>query len=125
MADHLATTSDTTVQSNIAFLAHSMVFISISRLPIFWPSPETIKHYRRKSSRIPVAEQFDTWVETPDAYGFTAREEIPLKFHLLSDTVYTIQPERPLDDGEYLVIFGPSAPSGFEFQIACSGAHCD
>jgi hypothetical protein len=57
--------------------------------------------------------------------GFTAREEIPLKFHLLSDTVYTIQPERPLDDGEYLVIFGPSALSGFEFQIACPGAHCD
>jgi hypothetical protein len=57
--------------------------------------------------------------------GFTAREEIPLKFHLLSDTVYTIQPERPLDNGEYLVIFGPSALSGFEFQIACSGAHCD
>lgn len=57
--------------------------------------------------------------------GFTAREEIPLKFHVLSDNVYTIQPERPLDDGEYLVIFGPSAVSGFEFQIACSSAHCD
>ena len=57
--------------------------------------------------------------------GFTAHEEIPLKFHILSDNVYTIQPERPLDDGEYLVIFGPSALSGFEFQIACSGAHCD
>ncbi len=57
--------------------------------------------------------------------GFTGREKIPLKFHLLSDTLYTIQPERPLDDGEYLVIFGPSAMSGFEFKIACSGAHCD
>lgn len=57
--------------------------------------------------------------------GFTAREEIPLKFHVLSDNVYTIQPERPLDDGEYLVIFGPSAVSGFEFQIACSSAHCE
>jgi len=57
--------------------------------------------------------------------GFTAREEIPLKFHVLSDTVYTIQPERPLDDGEYLVIFGPSALSGFEFQIECAGARCD
>lgn len=57
--------------------------------------------------------------------GLTAREEIPLKFHILSDNVYTIQPERPLDDGEYLVIFGPSALSGFEFEIACSGAHCD
>ena len=55
--------------------------------------------------------------------GFTAREEIPLRFHVLSSAVYTIQPEKPLDDGEYLVIFGPSAPSGFEFQIACSEAH--
>ncbi|HUV70710.1 MAG TPA: hypothetical protein VMW15_13675 [Terracidiphilus sp.] len=55
--------------------------------------------------------------------GFTARKEISLKFHVLSSAVYTIQPERPLDNGEYLVIFGPSALSGFEFQIACSGAH--
>ena len=57
--------------------------------------------------------------------GFTAREEIPLRFHVLSNAVYTIQPERPLDNGEYLVIFGRSALSGFEFQIACSGAHHD
>jgi hypothetical protein len=57
--------------------------------------------------------------------GFTAREEIPLRFHVLSSAVYTIQPERPLDNGEYLVIFGPSTLSGFEFQIACSGAHRD
>ena len=57
--------------------------------------------------------------------GFTARDEIPLGFHVLSSAVYTLQPERPLDNGEYLVIFGPSALSGFEFQIACSGAHRD
>jgi len=57
--------------------------------------------------------------------GFTAREEIPLRFDVLSSAVYTIQPERPLDNGEYLVIFGPSAVSGFEFQIACSSAHRD
>jgi hypothetical protein len=57
--------------------------------------------------------------------GFTAREEIPLKFQILSSAVYTIQPERPLDDGQYLVVFGPSALSGFEFQIACSGADRD
>jgi len=57
--------------------------------------------------------------------GFTAREAIPLRFHALSGAVYTIQPEKPLDDGEYLVVFGPSALSGFEFQIACSGAHRD
>jgi hypothetical protein len=57
--------------------------------------------------------------------GFSAREEIPLRFHVLSGAVYTIQPEKPLENGEYLVIFGPSALSGFEFQIACSGAHRD
>jgi hypothetical protein len=57
--------------------------------------------------------------------GFTPREEVPLRFQVLSSAVYTIQPERPLDNGEYLVIFGPSALSGFEFQIACSGAHRD
>jgi hypothetical protein len=54
--------------------------------------------------------------------GFTAREEIPLRFDVLSKSVYTIQPERPLDNGEYFVIFGPSAVSGFEFDIACSAA---
>jgi hypothetical protein len=57
--------------------------------------------------------------------GLPRRDVIPLKFHVLSDTIYTIQPERPLENGEYLVVFGPSAQSGFEFQIACSGAHCD
>jgi hypothetical protein len=55
--------------------------------------------------------------------GFPTSEEIPLEFHVLSSAVYTIQPERALDDGQYLVIFGPSALSGFEFQIACSGGH--
>lgn len=34
--------------------------------------------------------------------GFTAREEIPLRFHVLSSAVYTIQPERPLDNGNTL-----------------------
>lgn len=53
--------------------------------------------------------------------GFTAREEVPLRFDVLSPALYEIQPERPLDDGEYLVIFGPSALSGFEFKIECSG----
>lgn len=57
--------------------------------------------------------------------GFTPRQLIPLRYQVLSSAVYTIQPERPLDNGEYLVIFGPSALSGFEFQIACSGAHPD
>jgi hypothetical protein len=57
--------------------------------------------------------------------GVDPGEEIPLRFSLLSDTIYTIQPTRPLENGEYLVVFGPSALSGFEFQIACSGARCD
>jgi hypothetical protein len=56
---------------------------------------------------------------------FTAREKIPLKFHVLSDTVYTIQLERPFENGAYPVIFGQSALSGFEFQIASSGAYRD
>ena len=56
---------------------------------------------------------------------FTSREKIPPKFHVLSDTVYTIQSERPLENGVYPVIFGQSALSGFEFQIASSGAYRD
>jgi hypothetical protein len=55
--------------------------------------------------------------------GFTTREEVPLRFDVLSKDVYTIQPVRPLDDGEYFVIFGPTAGSGFEFEIACSSGH--
>ena len=57
--------------------------------------------------------------------GFTARNEIPLRFNVLSSGVYNIQPLRALDDGQYLVIFGRSALSGFEFEIGCSGAHRD
>ena len=57
--------------------------------------------------------------------GFTAREEIPLRFHVLTNSVYTIQPVRLLDNGEYLVIFGPSALSGFEFRVACLAARRD
>jgi len=57
--------------------------------------------------------------------GFTRREEIPLKFDVLSRDIYAIQPDRPLEDGEYFVIFGPSALSGFEFEIGCSGANRD
>lgn len=53
--------------------------------------------------------------------GFPARELVPLKFDVLSRGVYTIQPERALDDGEYIVVFGTSALSGFEFEIGCSG----
>jgi hypothetical protein len=53
--------------------------------------------------------------------GFPARKLIPLKFDVLSGSVYSIQPERALDDGEYIVVFGTSALSGFEFEIGCSG----
>lgn len=55
--------------------------------------------------------------------GFTSREEIPLKFRVLSDSLFTIQPHKPLDNGQYLLIFGPLALRGFEFEIRCSGAH--
>ena len=56
---------------------------------------------------------------------FTAREKIPLKFHVLSDTVYRIRSERLLENGAHPVNFGQSALSGFEFQIASSGAYRD
>ncbi len=78
---------------------------------------------RKRNSR--VVQITSGWSAFSFHPGFTAHEEIPLKFHVLSDTVYTIEPERPLENGEYLVIFGPSALSGFEFQIASSDTHRD
>jgi hypothetical protein len=33
--------------------------------------------------------------------------------------VFTIQPQQPLADGEYIIVFGPVAASGFEFGIHC------
>jgi hypothetical protein len=51
--------------------------------------------------------------------GFSSRSEIPLSVNALSNTVFTIQPEHPLSDGEYMIVFGPVAASGFEFEINC------
>jgi hypothetical protein len=51
--------------------------------------------------------------------GFSSHLEIPLKVNTLSNTVFTIQPEQQLADGEYMIVFGPVAASGFEFEINC------
>lgn len=51
--------------------------------------------------------------------GFSSRLEIPLKVSALSNAIFTIQPEQPLVDGEYLIVFGPVAANGFEFEINC------
>jgi len=110
----------------------------VSRMPLFYvshtvaaldasqPDAQSVHLVRAAAKRNARAIQITAgWSAFSFHPGFTAREEIPLKFHILSSAVFTIQPERPLDDGEYLVTFGPSALSGFEFQIACSGAHRD
>jgi hypothetical protein len=52
--------------------------------------------------------------------GFSSLE-IPLRVTPLSDTVFTIQPKESLADGEYLIVLGPVAASGFEFEINCLG----
>jgi hypothetical protein len=53
------------------------------------------------------------------AAGFSSRREIPLRVNGLSNTVFTIQPQQPLADGEYIIVFGPVAANGFEFGIHC------
>jgi hypothetical protein len=62
--------------------------------------------------------------ETSGAYAFHfhagfSSMEIPLKVTLLSDAVFTVQPERDLADGEYLIVLGPVAAGGFEFKTSC------
>jgi hypothetical protein len=51
--------------------------------------------------------------------GFSSRTEIPLKITTLSQTIFTIQPEQRLADGQYIIVFGPVAAGGFEFAITC------
>jgi hypothetical protein len=51
--------------------------------------------------------------------GFSSRSVIPSKVNILSNTVFTIQPEHRLPDGEYLIVLGPVASNGFEFRISC------
>jgi hypothetical protein len=52
-------------------------------------------------------------------YPGLSSEEIPLRVTVLSDTVFAIQPDRTLADGEYMIVLGPVAASGFEFEIGC------
>lgn len=50
---------------------------------------------------------------------FSARSVIPLKVDVLSNSILAIQPGRRLPDGQYLIVIGPVAANGFEFQIDC------
>ena len=52
--------------------------------------------------------------------GFSS-VEIPLRVTALSGSVFAIQPEQSLADGEYMIVLGPVAASGFEFEISCVG----
>ncbi|HTZ58476.1 MAG TPA: hypothetical protein VMB49_10285 [Acidobacteriaceae bacterium] len=52
--------------------------------------------------------------------GFPSHTELPLKVNALSNTVFTLQPEHQLEDGEYMIVLGPVAAAGFEFGINCS-----
>jgi hypothetical protein len=54
---------------------------------------------------------------------FPSRQEVPLTVHALSNAVFSIQPARRLTDGEYMIVIGPVAASGFEFRIACIGGN--
>ena len=103
------------------YVSHTAAALDASEPNAQWV--HLVRAYTKNNAR--VVQITSGWSAFGFHPGFTAREEIPLRFHVLSSAVYTIQPERPLDNGEYLVIFGPSALSGFEFQIACSGAHRD
>jgi len=99
------------------YVSHTAVALDASQ-----PDPQSVHLVRaapKQNTR--VVQITSGWSAFSFHPGFTSREEISLRFHVLSSAVYTIQPERPLDNGEYFVIFGPSALSGFEFQIACSG----
>jgi hypothetical protein len=103
------------------YVSHTVVALDASQ-----PDAQSVHLVRATTERntrvVQVASGRSAFTLRP---GFAAREEIPLKFQVLSNTVYTIRPEKPLDDGEYFVIFGPSALSGFEFRIECSGARLD
>jgi len=87
------------------------------------PKAQWVHLVRAKSERNSRLVQVTSgWSTLSFRPGFAEREDVPLKFKVLSGAVYTIQPDRPLDDGQYFVIFGPSALSGFDFEIECSGA---
>ncbi len=104
----------------IFYVGHIAAWVNASEADARWV--HLVRADPKHNSR--VVQVASGWSAFSFHPGFATREEIPLKFHLISDTLYTIQPERPLDNGEYLVVFGPSALSAFEFRIECSGDHC-
>lgn len=98
------------------YVSHSAAMLDVSE-----PDARRVHLVRAETKHNARAVQITSgWSVFSFHPGFTAREEVPLKFEVLSRTLYAIQPKLPLDDGEYLVVFGPSALSGFEFEIGCS-----
>jgi hypothetical protein len=51
--------------------------------------------------------------------GFPAHREIPVSVNPLSNSIFSIQPKERLSDGEYMIVLGPVAASGFEFGVHC------
>jgi len=51
--------------------------------------------------------------------GFPSHREIPVSVNSLSNSIFSIQPEERLTDGEYMIVLGPVAASGFEFGVHC------
>ncbi|HEX4022999.1 MAG TPA: hypothetical protein VHX63_17775 [Acidobacteriaceae bacterium] len=58
--------------------------------------------------------------------GFTIRRQppssvlVPIAITRLSGEIFRIQPTQPLQEGEYLILFGYSGGDGFEFGVECS-----
>ena len=52
--------------------------------------------------------------------GFPSHREIPVSVSSLSNSIFSIQPKERLTDGEYLIVLGPVAASGFEFGVHCT-----
>ncbi len=51
--------------------------------------------------------------------GFPSHREIPVSVNSLSNSIFSIRPKERLTDGEYMIVLGPVAASGFEFGVHC------
>lgn len=51
--------------------------------------------------------------------GFPSHREIPMSVNSLSNSIFSIRPKERLTDGEYMIVLGPVAASGFEFGVHC------
>jgi hypothetical protein len=50
---------------------------------------------------------------------YPSRPDISLEITNLSDSIFTLRPREDLANGEYLIVFGPVAGNGWEFEINC------